>query len=205
MQAFTLEEFFTQYPRSLHTENPKYNSDNAPLNNYSDDFGEVSIKAKSAANWVCQKCSIDLSSEKKFLHTHHMDGAKFDNSRDNLKVLCYGCHADEPGHQHMKRHPDFALFSGSGRGSGEYRCDDLACGSFDQAIMAGERVFAVRIIVALALALMLGSCALLKSVHQEDLQSWVGRQSVIWTSTRSFSRCKWCAPGRQTAPKYATM
>jgi hypothetical protein len=110
VQAFTLEEFFTQYPRSLHTENPKYNSDNAPLNTYTDDFGEVSARAKRAANWMCQRCSIDLSSEKRFLHTHHKDGAKFDNSTDNLKVLCYGCHANEPDHQHMKGHPDYVAF-----------------------------------------------------------------------------------------------
>ncbi|HUC52350.1 MAG TPA: hypothetical protein VMA30_23405, partial [Xanthobacteraceae bacterium] len=102
VRAFTLENFFTQYPRSLHTSNPKYNSDNAPLNNYSDDFGEISIRAKREAKWKCQKCEIDLSAHRKFLHTHHKDGAKFDNSRANLKVLCYGCHADEPNHQHMK-------------------------------------------------------------------------------------------------------
>jgi hypothetical protein len=110
VRAFTLEEFFTQYPRSLHTENPTYNSDNAPLNNYSDDFGQVSIKAKNDANWMCQKCRIGLSSDKKYLHTHHRDGAKFDNRRGNLQVLCFACHADEPGHQHMKSHPDYSAF-----------------------------------------------------------------------------------------------
>lgn len=110
METFTLEDFFTQFPRSLHTENPKYNSDNAPLNIYSDDFGEISVKAKIAVGWRCQKCRIDFSSQKKFLHTHHKDGAKFYNNTDNLQVLCYGCHADEPGHQHMKSHPDYVTF-----------------------------------------------------------------------------------------------
>jgi hypothetical protein len=110
VEAFTLEDFFSQFPRSLHTENPKYNSDNAPLNIYSDDFGEISVKAKVAANWKCQKCHADLSSGKKFLHTHHKDSAKFHNNADNLRVLCYGCHADEPGHQHMKSHPAYVAF-----------------------------------------------------------------------------------------------
>lgn len=110
VQSFTLEDFFTRYPRSLHVENPKYNSDNAPLNTYSDDFGEVSRKAKVAVNWICQKCRLDLSSERKFLHTHHKDGAKFHNVAENLKVLCYGCHADEAGHQHMKSHPSYTAF-----------------------------------------------------------------------------------------------
>src|SRR6516162_2310841 len=32
VQSFTLEDFFAKFPRSLHIENPKYNSDNAPLN-----------------------------------------------------------------------------------------------------------------------------------------------------------------------------
>jgi hypothetical protein len=110
VQSFTLEDFFAQYPRSLHIENPKYNSDNAPLNTYSDDFGEISLKAKSAAKWKCQKCGFDLASKKEFLHTHHKNGAKFDNNPINLRVLCYGCHADEPDHHHMKSHPSYAIF-----------------------------------------------------------------------------------------------
>ena len=110
VQSFTLEDFFAQFPRSLHIENPKYNSDNAPLNTYGDDFSEISLKAKSAAKWMCQKCGFDLSSKKGFLHTHHINGAKFDNSPINLKVLCYGCHADEPNHQHMKGHPNYTHF-----------------------------------------------------------------------------------------------
>jgi hypothetical protein len=101
---------FLPNPRSLHTENPKYNSDNAPLNTYGDDFSEISLKTKNAAKWMCQKCGFDLSSKKEFLHTHHKNGAKFDNNPLNLSVLCYGCHADEPGHHHMKNHPSYAMF-----------------------------------------------------------------------------------------------
>jgi hypothetical protein len=110
VQSFALEDFFVQFPRSLHVENPKYNSDNAPLNTYGDDFSEISLKTKSAAKWICQKCGFDLSSKKEFLHTHHKNGAKFDNNPINLSVLCYGCHADEPDHQHMKSHPSYAIF-----------------------------------------------------------------------------------------------
>jgi hypothetical protein len=110
VDSFTLETFFIQYPRSLHIENPKYNSDNAPLNIYSDDFGEISKKAKVLAKWTCQKCRLDLASQKRFLHTHHKNGAKFDNLLSNLEVLCYGCHADQPNHQHMKSHPYFNEF-----------------------------------------------------------------------------------------------
>lgn len=106
--AFKLEEFFGKYPRTLHTENPKYNSDNAPLNNYPDDFSVISGKAKAAANWICQKCKIDVSAKpnrNSLLHTHHINSVKSDNSLGNLEVLCVKCHVDE--HPHMKGNPGF--------------------------------------------------------------------------------------------------
>jgi hypothetical protein len=112
VQSFGLEKFFARYPRSLHTSNPRYNSDNAPLNNYTPDFGEISEKAKAARNWRCEECGLNLSlkANRRFLHTHHIDGGKSNNSLDNLRVLCIGCHADEPVHQHMKRLPEYVLF-----------------------------------------------------------------------------------------------
>jgi hypothetical protein len=43
-------------------------------------------------------------------HTHHIDGGKSNNSAENLKVLCIGCHAAMPAHQHMKRLPEYDAF-----------------------------------------------------------------------------------------------
>jgi hypothetical protein len=122
VQTFKLEEFFSQYPRSLHSSMPKYNSDDAPVNNYPPDFDEISERTKTARNWKCEECVLDLSakSHRKFLHTHHIDGGKSNNSAENLKVLCIGCHAAMPAHQHMKRLPEYNEFQRlrGGRDSG---------------------------------------------------------------------------------------
>ena len=73
---FKISHFFEKYPRSLHSVTPKYNTDNAPLDVYSDDFSEVSLKVKNDAGWCCQRCGINLSEpeKRKRLHVHHING-----------------------------------------------------------------------------------------------------------------------------------
>lgn len=109
---FNIGSFFEQYPKSLHTETPRYNSDNSSLNVYTDDFKEISKSLRSAVGWCCQQCGISLSTpeERKWLHVHHKNGLKHDNSRENLAVLCIGCHAEEPGHAHMKGNSNYLEF-----------------------------------------------------------------------------------------------
>jgi hypothetical protein len=113
VKSFTLERFFVQFPRSLHIATPTYNADNAPLNIYTPDFSTISASARAAVGYECQQCKINLSAKplRKYLHVHHIDGSKSNNSSDNLKVVCFGCHSEEPAHHHMKNLPDFWLFS----------------------------------------------------------------------------------------------
>ena len=110
VRAFSLDGFFKQYPKSLHVEAPRHNSDNAPLNNYSADFSDISDRMKRAVRYKCEECGFDCSANghKKYLHTHHLDGDKSNNSPLNLKVLCLDCHGKE--HHHMRALPAFREF-----------------------------------------------------------------------------------------------
>jgi hypothetical protein len=110
---FSPEHFFAVYSRSLHIEKPKYDSDTAPLNEYASNFGELSERLRRENAWRCQKCHRILSDpgHRRFLHVHHVNGVRSDNTRQNLKILCIACHADEANHSHMRKSPDYAEFS----------------------------------------------------------------------------------------------
>ena len=111
VRAFTPQHFFDLYPQSLHTNVPEFDSDTAPLDNYTADWPEVSRRARSAVGWCCQRCRGDFSAmdRRLFLDVHHL-GPKYDNRKEMLKVLCLRCHSDEPGHSHMRSGPRFATF-----------------------------------------------------------------------------------------------
>lgn len=109
---FNIEDFFKVYSKYLHVNLPKYNSDNSPTNTYTADFSEISNKVKESVNWKCQKCGINLYNPdwRKWLHTHHINGIKSDNSLKNLEVVCIRCHANKPKHEHMKNTIDYQDF-----------------------------------------------------------------------------------------------
>jgi hypothetical protein len=113
VKFFKIDRFFEKYPRSLHSQSPRYNSDNAPLDAYTEDFDEISKKIRNDIGWRCQKCGINLSKprDRKWLHVHHINGRKSDNSKDNLEAICIGCHAEQPNHTHLKYSPDYNEFS----------------------------------------------------------------------------------------------
>lgn len=91
---------------------PKFDEFNTPRHFYSEDFNKISVQVRSSANYICAKCHIDLSPlhKRKYLHTHHKNGIKGDNSLKNLIPLCIKCHAQEPGHQYMKNSTDYKEF-----------------------------------------------------------------------------------------------
>ena len=109
VKAFTPKAFFEAFPDSLQLMLPEYSWENSPINDYTPDWPEVSLRTRIEAGWCCQECSINLSSNRRFLHVHHI-GKTSDNSAENLKVLCIACHAKEPNHLHLQDNPDFKTF-----------------------------------------------------------------------------------------------
>lgn len=81
-------------------------------NRYSDCWPEISKRRKEQEKYQCEKCHIDLSKKehRKFLHTHHVDGNKRNNTKENLEVLCIACHAEEFHHSHIKDLPQYKEF-----------------------------------------------------------------------------------------------
>ena len=73
-------------------------------NTYVENWNKISKKIKEMCNYKCESCAVDCSIQnlKRFLHTHHVDANKQNNTLENLKVLCIECHAEEDNHGHIK-------------------------------------------------------------------------------------------------------
>lgn len=112
VEKFRPEKFFDLYPIDLHSQLPQYDANEAPLNKYSNNFQEISSEFKALTQWHCQGCGADLSRSllRKYLHTHHRNGDKSDNTRTNLRALCIECHAKQPQHSHVKNTPAYREF-----------------------------------------------------------------------------------------------
>ena len=59
--TFTLQRFFTLYPKSLFSQLPPRNAETAPINNYTPQFSETARYAKERCGWCCQECGLDLT------------------------------------------------------------------------------------------------------------------------------------------------
>jgi ribosomal protein L40E len=110
--SFSLNEFFTVYPKNLIAALPLHTDDTAPLNEYGAGFREASQHYRAENGWRCENCRIDLShpSHHKYLHTHHLNAQKYDDRKENHKALCIRCHAEEPMHAHLKNSRDYREF-----------------------------------------------------------------------------------------------
>ncbi len=73
---------------------------------YAEKWEEISKRFRESKSWTCEACRVDLSDEKRLLHTHHKNGVKSDNSLANLKAVCCSCHRREPHHEHMRVSPE---------------------------------------------------------------------------------------------------
>ena len=112
VSRFSITSFFQRYGAPMFKETPKYSDQDAPANEYSADFAEVSTRVRAQRNWTCESCGVDLSGlgERQYLHAHHKNGVKSDNSPSNLLVLCIACHAQQPGHAQLRWSEAFDQF-----------------------------------------------------------------------------------------------
>ena len=106
-ESFDLREFFEVYPSQIKRE-PTHTDTTAPLNHYTEDWPQVSLRHREQKDWRCERCCIDFGApeRRQLLHVHHINGIRHDNSAGNLRVLCIDCHSEEPLHRHMRNHSD---------------------------------------------------------------------------------------------------
>ena len=66
---------------------------NLEFNNrrYTRDWTFVSREYKAHSNWMCEECGLDCNLTKYYLHTHHINNNRYNNSYNNLKALCRSC------------------------------------------------------------------------------------------------------------------
>jgi hypothetical protein len=101
VENFNIAEFFQKYSYSFRSE-PSRTAETAPPNRYPVDWEDIAHEHKSRVHWRCQECPVDLSEHRHLLHVHHINGVRTDNRTSNLRVLCVGCHSQQPQHQHLK-------------------------------------------------------------------------------------------------------
>lgn len=109
---FGLPAFFETYPNSPITYTPTFNDVTAPVNEYSRDFSEISTRYRESVGWTCEKCHSNLSDKefRRYLHVHHVDGAKNNNAHGNLRALCVQCHGQQDMHGHLGNSGDLTNY-----------------------------------------------------------------------------------------------
>ena len=102
VKEFIIKDFFNvfykKYDKELLSGKGFYSDRTAPLNKYPNNWNELSKKTKEERGNRCEECSASTMP----LDTHHIDGNKFNNNNENLKVLCRNCHQKQPYHSHMR-------------------------------------------------------------------------------------------------------
>jgi hypothetical protein len=107
---FSIEEFFETYSSFFPYMPRRKAGENDSI--YTDDWPVISGNYKADQGWKCETCGVDLSNNKRLLHTHHKNGVKTDNQRSNLQALCIDCHRRQPAHENMfVRHEDMQLLT----------------------------------------------------------------------------------------------
>lgn len=64
---------------------------------YTLNWEKISRTYRKEKEYTCEKCGIKIenSYDKRFIHTHHKNGNKLINRKENLECLCVLCHANK--------------------------------------------------------------------------------------------------------------
>ncbi|KZN48404.1 HNH endonuclease [Pseudoalteromonas luteoviolacea] len=118
-----LAELFESYSSYFkHYPTPKKS-----IGSYTKDWEQVSANYRQQQNYTCEQCGVALSSHKRLLHTHHINGVKTDNAVNNLKALCADCHTKQPNHDHMYvSHEDRLLINQLRREQHKFDCSEYS-------------------------------------------------------------------------------
>lgn len=104
--AFDLKEFFLVYKPEFEDE-PKHDEKTAPINEYPENWQSISWQVREVDKWECQqpKCPwrAESAEDRKYLDVHHKDGIRTHNELSNLMSLCVKCHAEQEGHEDLKK------------------------------------------------------------------------------------------------------
>jgi len=108
---FNPEEFLTEYGSRVKGL-PSHTPETAPVNQYPDDWKEISRRVRERSRWTCQRCRLAFKEPhtRPWLHVHHRDGNRANSSLGNLEVLCIGCHKEEFGHESLRFSPGYHDF-----------------------------------------------------------------------------------------------
>lgn len=82
-------------------------------NIYVDNWNYISRKVREKRKYTCENCGFSPRNEyeKRFIHTHHINGDKINNYEDNLKVLCIKCHSEVDNfHLRIKNSKEYKEF-----------------------------------------------------------------------------------------------
>ncbi len=101
VNEFSIIDFLATYS-TFFKEKPNQSDITTKTGGYVKNWPEIANRHKERTDWKCEKCEVNLSTKKEYLHCHHKNGVIQENTSSNLEALCFECHANKPYHGQLK-------------------------------------------------------------------------------------------------------